>query len=345
MRIAIVNDVLIAVEAIRRVVSSRQEHSVAWVAVNGTDAVARCAADRPDLVLMDLVMPEMDGVEATRRIMAASPCPVVVVTASIDDNRAKTFEAMGAGALDAVNTPSFDDPNSSAGASALLGKIETIRKLIGAPAASNFNRHTAPPILTDSTDVGYLVVIGASAGGPAAIARVLSQLPAGFSAPIVIVQHVDAQFAPGLVDWLAVQTKLPVEVAQEGHKPLPGKILVAGADKHLVLRRNGRLGYTGLPANMSYRPSIDLLFSTIAQHWTGPVCGVLLTGMGRDGAEGLRMLKEKGHTTIAQDQATSAVYGMPKAAVDLQAVSEILPLYQIGPRLGALVSNKFKIHG
>src|SRR4051812_9936969 len=359
MRIAIVNDTLIAVEAIRRVISSRQEHSVAWIAVNGMDAVARCAADRPDLVLMDLVMPEMDGVEATRRIMAASPCPVVVVTASVDDNRAKTFEAMGAGALDAVNTPISDGPEPLGGATALLGKIETIRKLIGAPPMEVGRAlRCAPRTPTEPAnqvgralpcapppETNYLIAIGASAGGPAAIARILSQLPATFSAPIVIIQHVDAQFAPGLVDWLSKETRLPVELAQEGHKPLPGKILLAGADKHLVLHRNGRLGYTNLPDNTSYRPSIDLLFSTIAQHWPGSVCAVLLTGMGRDGAEGLRMLKEKGHVTIAQDQATSAVYGMPKAAVELQAVSEVLPLHRIGPRLGALVSEDLNVHG
>src|SRR6516165_7803799 len=134
MRIAIVNDVMMAVEAVRRVVIGSSGHQLAWVALDGEDAVARCSADTPDLILMDLIMPKMGGVEATRRIMANSPCAIVIVTANVDDNSSKVFEAMGAGALDAVNTPVLEHPGESEGAGALLAKIETIRKLLGSPA-------------------------------------------------------------------------------------------------------------------------------------------------------------------------------------------------------------------
>lgn len=344
MRIAIVNDVMMAIEAVRRVVIGSSGHQLAWVALDGDDAVTRCAADTPDLILMDLIMPKMGGVEATRRIMANSPCAIVIVTANVDDNSSKVFEAMGAGALDAVNTPVLESPGATDGATALLAKIETIRKLIGAAPP---NRPSAAPVQpTDHQEFssGPLVVIGASAGGPAAVAKILSQLPADFPAPIVIVQHVDSQFSQGLADWLDYQTPLQVRLAQDGDRPAPGVVLLAANDNHLVLADPTRLTYTRHPLESSYRPSVDVFFKSVANLWRSDVIAVILTGMGRDGAEGLRTLHDKGHHTIAQDRATSAVYGMPKAAAELQAASEILPLEQIGPRITNLLAQKSKPH-
>ena len=343
MRIAIVNDMIMAVEAVRRVLAGGGRHELAWVALDGEEAVTRCVADTPDLILMDLIMPKMDGVEATRRIMAQSPCAIVVVTASVDDNSSKVFEAMGAGALDAVNTPVLEHPGESEGAGALLAKIETIRKLLGSPAMPK------SPV-RDEGAVGVpaagecLVAIGASAGGPEAVAEVLRHLPASFPVPIVVVQHVDQQFAKGLADWLAGQTSLRVRLAEAGDRPTPGSVLLAGTDNHLVLDESGRLAYTRTPADSSYRPSVDVFFKSVSRYWQGDVVAMLLTGMGRDGAEGLRILHAEGHHTIAQDQASSAVYGMPKAAVELNAATEILPLDKIGPRLTNIVAQKPKLH-
>jgi len=275
--------------------------------------------------------------------MAQSPCAIVVVTASVDDNSSKVFEAMGAGALDAVNTPVLEHPGESEGAGALLAKIETIRKLLGSPAMPK------SPV-RDEGAVGVpaagecLVAIGASAGGPAAVAEVLRHLPASFPVPIVVVQHVDQQFAKGLADWLAGQTSLRVRLAEAGDRPTPGSVLLAGTDNHLVLDESGRLAYTRTPADSSYRPSVDVFFKSVSRYWQGDVVAMLLTGMGRDGAEGLRILHAEGHHTIAQDQASSAVYGMPKAAVELNAATEILPLDKIGPRLTNIVAQKPKLH-
>src|SRR3954464_809264 len=215
MRIAIVNDVIMAIEAVRRVIIGSREHQIAWIALNGAEAVQRCGEDTPDLILMDIAMPKMDGIEATRRIMARTPCAIVVVTANVDDNSSKVFEAMGAGALDAVNTPVLESPGAGDGATALLAKIETIRKLIGAAPASRSTPSPSQPPENHAQSQGPLVVIGASAGGPAAVAKVLSQLPADFAAPIVIVQHVDSQFSRGLADWLDYQTPLQLRLAQE----------------------------------------------------------------------------------------------------------------------------------
>lgn len=184
-----------------------------------------------------------------------------------------------------------------------------------------------------------LVAIGASAGGPSALLAVLQSLPSGFSAPIVLVQHMMGDFARSLAEWLNFQVSLQVRVAEQDKPPRPGEVLVAGTGHHLVVKPEGKLAYTDQPHGCSYRPSIDVFFNSAARFWTGAVIGVLLTGLGRDGAAGLRTLRAHGHHTLAQDQATSAVYGMPKAAVELDAVEELLPLQEIGPRLGMLVMN------
>ncbi len=338
MRVAIANDVPLAVEAVRRVLLADGRHQLAWVARDGLEAVRFCARDLPDLVLMDLMMPRLDGVEATRRIMAENPCPILVVTADVIDHSSRVFEAMGAGALDAVNTPVMECPGACKGAATLLAKLETIRKFIGAPAGPRvFRERQLAPI---PPRPHCLVALGASAGGPAAIARILAQLPADFPAPIVIIQHVDPQFAQGLANWLDYQTPLEVRLAQENDHPQPGTALLAGRASHLIFINSVRLAYTRLPEDSSYTPSIDVFFRSVARFWPAQVIGCLLTGMGRDGAEGLRFLRSRGHHTIAQDRAGCAVYGMPKAAADLQAATEILPLDQIAARLLAMTAQR-----
>jgi len=181
--------------------------------------------------------------------------------------------------------------------------------------------------------------MGASAGGPAALARVLADLPANFNAAVVIVQHVDEQFARGLAEWLGSHTPLPVRLAEDHDEPQPGTVLLGGLEQHLIFTSARRLGYTRHPEHSSFHPSVDVFFKSVCQHWAGPVTGVLLTGMGRDGAEGLKLLRARGHHTLTQDQASSAVYGMPKAAVELDAAAEVLPLAQIGARLRGLFAD------
>jgi two-component system, chemotaxis family, response regulator WspF len=341
MRIAIVNDVALAVEAMRRVILTSGGHQVAWTAQDGGEAIDHCLQDTPDLILMDLIMPRTDGVEAVRQIMARCPCAILVVTANVTGNCAKVFEAMGAGALDAVNTPVLEWPGSCKGSADLLAKVEIIRKLIGAKASAHDPRPLAPQSAHSNA---RLIAIGASAGGPAALARIISYLPANFSSAIVVVQHVDAQFAPALASWLDDQTPLRVRLAREGDSPVAGTILLAGGDSHLVLAGPRRLSYTSHPADCSYRPSVDVFFKSIAQHWQAGVTGVLLTGMGRDGAQGLLNLRQAGHLTLAQDQATSAVYGMPKAAAELRAATEVLSLDQIGLRLRSVGTQQLQTY-
>ncbi|MGE6919683.1 chemotaxis response regulator protein-glutamate methylesterase [Achromobacter kerstersii] len=331
MRIGIVNDLQIAVETLRRAIALEPGLQVAWVASNGEEAVAHCARDRPDVVLMDLIMPVMDGVEATRRIMAESPCAIVVVTADVARHTSRVFDAMGHGALDAVDTPVVGGADMRTAAAPLLRKIRNIGWLIGRYG----NRPALTPVEKPAPklDAQRLLVIGASAGGPATLAQLLRDFPLDFPAGIVLVQHVDASFAAGMADWLNDQVLLPVRLVREGERPLPGQVLLAGTDDHLHLLADGTLRYTENPKESLYRPSIDVFFHSVAQHWRGLAVGVLLTGMGQDGARGLKALRERGCLTIAQDQATSAVYGMPKAAAAIQAAVEIRPLDQIAPRL------------
>lgn len=332
MRIAIVNDLSIAVEAIRRVLMADGHHQIAWIARNGAEAVQKCAEDRPDLILMDLIMPVLNGVEATRQIMVATPCPILIVTGTVDGHTEKVFEALGVGALDAIETPVLGSKDATA-SNALLKKIDSLEKQIGALDSSKkismaSHRHKRTAMESDQ-----LVAIGASAGGPVALVEILSRLPEDLPAAVVLVQHVDAQFAPGLVEWMNQASKLPVRLAHENDKPEKGTVLMASTADHLVFKSAHTLGYTPHPIDYVYRPSIDVFFQSIVKHWRGRAVGVLLTGMGQDGAKGLKLLREAGHHTIAQDRATSAVYGMPKAAANLGAAVEILPLNEIEPAL------------
>jgi len=326
MKIGIVNDLAIALEALRRALAQRPEHTIVWSAADGDEAVARCAQNRPDLVLMDLLMPGMGGVEATRQIMANTPCAVLIVTASVRDNAPLVFEAVGHGAIDATDVPVFGDGADNA--APLHAKIDMIGKLIGdRPHKAARKPANRPPT------ANRLVAIGASAGGPPAMAKVLGALPATFPAAIVVIQHIDEQFTQGMADWLSRSSTWPVRLARPGDCPTAGTVLLARAHEHLVVNADGCLGYTREPAELPYCPSVDVFFESINASWPGQAIGVLLTGMGRDGAAGLKALRSKGHHTITQDKASSAVYGMPKAAAELGAAVDILPIEQIAPRL------------
>ncbi|MEY2608863.1 MAG: two-component system, chemotaxis family, response regulator WspF [Verrucomicrobiota bacterium] len=331
MRIGIVNDSLMATELLRRLVCSSAEHQIAWIARDGVEAVKLCERDLPELVLMDLIMPYMDGAEATRRIMSRTPCPILIVTATVAGNAAKVFEALSAGAIDAIHTPT-DIPSQKTG-QALLQKIKSIER-----QTSGLEQVAGDLVPKVEGTANRLILIGASAGGPAALVEVLSALPEDFSPAVVIVQHIGQLFAPGLVEWLKEYSKLPVRLACEGDSVSSGNVLIAGSEDHLVFKNSHELGYTAEPKENPYRPSVDVFFGSAARFFRGPIAAVLLTGMGRDGARGLKILRDAGYHTISQDQSTSAVYGMPKAAAAINAASEILPLQKIGPRLRELFS-------
>jgi two-component system response regulator WspF len=335
MKIGIVHARPNEADMLRRAVGLKPEHHVVWIARTGAEAVELFAKNAPELVLMDLPSCGTNDWGGLRRIRDAGPCAVLVVTDSVHANAARIFEAMGHGALDAVDAPA-SGRNLEDGAASLLVKIDTISRLIGEKdslgraIASRLNASASPGPTP-------LIAIGASAGGPAALAVLLHGLPRDLPAAIVLVQHVDARFASGMADWLSQHSALPVAVAKEGDRPTAGRVLLAGTIDHLILKTADRLGYTAEPRTAVYRPSIDAFFQSVGQRWRGTALAVLLTGMGKDGALGLKTLRDQGHHTIAQNETTSAVYGMPKAAATLNAAVDILPLEQIASRLVELL--------
>ncbi len=334
MRIAIVNDSALAREALRRVVTDGG-HSVAWSAIDGAEAVEACKRDLPDVVLMDLRMPVMNGVECTRRIMSETPTLILLVTATVDGNTSLVYEAMSAGALDAVNTPILGANEQIVGDNPLIEKIERIGKLGG----HSSHRRTSAPLPIVRAKPMQLIAIGASTGGPDALAHVLTDLKPDVPAAVVIIQHVNAEFAPGLASWLSERTRFPTLLIRDGDTPRVGTALLAATDDHLIMTAQRTLRYTPNPKRLHFRPSIDVFFESLVEHWPSPCAAALLTGMGADGARGLLALRTKGWHTIAQDEATSVVYGMPRAAAKLNAAEQVLPVSKIGERLGEIAAS------
>ena len=356
-RIAIVNDLAMAREALRRVVTQIPGVTIAWMANDGAEALERAKADRPDLVLMDLIMPVMDGVESTRMIMRHAPCPIVVVTATVEGNASRVYEAIGAGALDAVDTPRLGSTGTQ-GDKALLGKIAAVRKMASsefraaatAPPAAKVPTAVAPTAASTPTKVPaphvpaahdpfLLVAVGASTGGPQALATFLKSLPPTLPYAVVIVQHMDATFLPGLAQWLTSQTGRPVTLARRGDRPVPGSILVAGEAQQMIMKPGGTLDYVAGDPELIHRPSVDVFFESLSHVRSRTGAAVLLTGMGKDGATGMMALKNSGWRTFAQDRATSVVWGMPGAASQSGAAERTLAIEHIGPAVTAALNK------
>jgi two-component system response regulator WspF len=341
MTVGIVNDSRMASEVLRRVLATCDGFRLAWSAASGEEAVERCASDLPDILLMDLVMPGMDGAEATRLIMRSTPCIILVVTATTVGNRDKVFEAMGNGALDAVNTPTLGAGEEIHGSTELVRKLQTVSRFVAGNRAPHTPARLAvsSPSTSDNSKLP-VIAIGSSTGGPQALATILSHLPQHFPAAILIAQHVDEQFAPGLAAWLQHHTPLPVRIAQHGEQLSEGGVWIAGTNDHMIYQRGGTVDYTPNPRESAYRPSVDVLFESLTLRHRALRLGVLLTGMGRDGGAGLLALRNSGAHTIAQDAATSIVYGMPKAGAEMGGAEQVLPIEAIGPRIRQLVETE-----
>lgn len=325
MRVALAHESSGVVAALRQVVSANKGWRVAWVAADSESAILRCAQERPDLLLLSPGLPGPDIATVIRRIMAASPCVVVVVARDRQAQAAAVFDAMSAGAVDAMTAPSVGVDGQLAGMDDATRRLKTAAKLV------TQSPDPAPPARAVSTLPSMpLVAIGASTGGPSAVAAVLSALPSAFDAAVVVVQHVDAQFAPDLVTWLGGHTSLSVAMAAAGARPKPGAVAVTGSNDDLVVTAGFEFAYRQPRDGTFYHPSVDVFFESLAAYWPGPGVAVLLTGIGRDGADGLLALRRKGWHTIAQDERSSVVYGMPRAAAEINAAVEILPVAAVG---------------
>lgn len=310
-----------ALVTLQRVINTQPEYDIIWVARDGKEAVEKTQDNCPDIILMDLIMPVMDGVEATKLIMKKHSCAILIVTASVGKNFEMVYDAMGYGAIDAVKTPvmGLEGDITSTG-EGLIRKMRLIRLL----HKSNVAVVTKPTKKTNETPkTNYqkdfpLLSVGASTGGPGVLNEILATLGHIPTVAIVIIQHIDVQFIKGLETWLAKDTGCAVKIAEEGEKPKPGNVYLASSHGHLVLTKNKEFAYTK-DTNRFYSPSVDIFFESASNNWQGKMMGVILSGMGKDGAQGLLSFKNKGHTTMVQNKESAVIYGMPKASLDIGA--------------------------
>lgn len=327
MNIAIINHSLMDIYTMTYWLRQLPAIQVLWTASTATEALQHYQQRRPHLVLLDIILPDRNIIELMQDMIRCQPCAIALASRLLNKHMDTVFAAMSAGAMDAMNLPiSIIDPS----ATLFLNKLATLTRMIE-------SRLPTPPLETAPlqktvTWQDTLIAIGASTGGPNAVAQVLKDLQ-HCAAAIVVIQHIGTEFAGGLAEWLHQQSALPVRLAVNGDILRTGEVLLGAGHLHLVMTPGLTLHYTQEPETQIYRPSVDVFFQSVAQHWPGPLIGVLLTGIGRDGAIGLQTLRQKGCHTIAQDQRSSVVYGMPKAASQLGAAEYILPLAEIGHKL------------
>jgi two-component system chemotaxis response regulator CheB len=340
IRVLVVEDSPTVRDHIRATLAGDPDLLVAGVAENGARAIELCRLTRPDVITMDMTLPVMSGLAATEYIMAHCPTPILVVSSSI--NRAElfnTYDALKAGAVDVLDKPAANAPDGSWERTlcATVKLVSRIAVITHPRAKLNVPVRVPAPLNGDPARDCRVVAIGASTGGPNAVVRVLRALPAGYPLPVLLVQHIGAPFATAFADWIADQTGMPTSYARPGDRidEAAGRVVVAPPDRHMVVVGE-RLQLTDDPERHSCRPSIDVLFTSLARGYGDACAGCLLTGMGRDGAAGLLQLRLAGARTLAQDEATSVVYGMPREAALLGAAEEILPPDEIGRRLAGL---------
>jgi two-component system response regulator WspF len=293
-------------------------HTIYWTATGSRQTISNCKHKSPDLLLIDTEIDETSTKDVIHTIMATQPTTIIVTSDSNNYLPSKIFEAMSAGALDALKIPIKDDIDSINELQRKIKNIVNLHKDSQKLAPPKFEIHNIP-----------LIAIGASTGGPAAIVKILSMLPVNLGASIVIVQHMDNQFTKGLVKWIDEQTKIKVAIPKANQLPEANVAYIAAGNDHLILKKNGCFDYTPDPIDYSFRPSVDVFFESAVAHWPNTLIGVLLTGMGKDGASGLLSFHNRNMLTIAQDKASCAVFGMPKAAIELGAVAMTLPLNRI----------------
>jgi two-component system chemotaxis response regulator CheB len=347
IRVLLVDDSVMALTVLQQLLASSPEILVVGTARNGQEALALIPQLRPAVICTDYVMPVMDGLEFTRQVMARFPTPILVISAVVIERGAPTtFKLLEAGALDI-----FPKPGTVAGASYARLAQELTQKIRILAGVTVFARHSVVSQTAANADFSQppreplspkrvgMVAIGASTGGPQALKEVLQNLPTNLPAPILCVQHISDGFLQGLVDWLATCTALRVKVAAQNELALPGMVYFPPDRTHLAVTKNGRLSLSNNGPVVGHCPSVDVLFKSVAEHFGRNALGVLLTGMGSDGAEGLLAIARAGGNTMAQNEASCVVFGMPKVAIDLGAAKYVLPVEAIAAKIVALCTG------
>lgn len=369
IRVLIVEDSATVRGHLREVLAGDPALEIVGEAADGKRAIEACLALRPDVITMDMMLPVITGLGATEYIMAHCPTPILVVSASTNRGELyQTYEALSAGAVDVMEKPRGDELDGAWEATflatvKLVSRIRVITHMAGRQRSLDQLEADGPVARRDpgpaapegpATAAGgaaaaglvrpgsgsrlfTAVAIGASTGGPGALVDVLRALPPDLTLPVVLVLHIGKPFGDAFASWLDGQTRRPVAFASDGQSlsSVTGRVVMAPPDRHLVVRGD-RLWLSDAPERHSCRPSVDTLFESVARAIGPRAIGCLLTGMGRDGAEGLLAIRRAGGITIAQDEATSVVYGMPREAAILGAADRVLPLQAIGAAITAL---------
>jgi len=345
IRVLIVDDSNCAAMFLEKVISADPDFKVVGTARNGGDAILQAAQLRPDVITMDINMPNMDGFDATRRIMAETPCPIMIVSSEYSSQTASlAFKAIEAGALAIVSKPVAN--GTPEGVAERLKMLATLKSLANAKArmgtAQARPAGIAPvkqAVVTGRHEIG-IIAIGASTGGPQAVQAILSALPAAMPVPVVIVQHITAGYETGFADWLNHSTALTVRVASGGEALCGGHVYIAPTGQHCEVIRPGKVSLVSAPAENGVCPSVSRLFRSVAAAYREHSLGIILSGMGIDGAAELKQLRDLGAVTIAQDRDSSAVYGMPGEAIRLGGAAYILPAGEIAPTIRKLFNLK-----
>jgi two-component system chemotaxis response regulator CheB len=346
IRVLIVEDSAVVREHLRRIISADPRFEVAGMAATGEEALVLVERVAPDVISMDIQLPGIQGFEVTRRIMSRRPTPIVVVSGIGSEEVGLTMQALKSGALAVVEKPvatTHQDYEAMASRLctqlAIMSDVRVVRQRSLAPPVASVDSRAADPPRGGS----YRVLgVATSTGGPSALIQLFSGLGKDFPLPVAVVQHMTPSFMDGFAAWLAKVTPLPVQIVRGRQQLMRGQVYLAPCDQHLVINGDWA-SLDDSPPVGSHRPSADMLFSSMARSLGSAGLGVLLTGMGEDGAAGLRKMRLTGAFTIAEDESTAVVYGMPAAGVRLGAVCESLPLADIAPRILEIVNQRPEI--
>lgn len=327
IRVLLVDDSPLALKMMERQLKGAPDIKIIGTAHDGNEACKLVEQQQPDVICTDYYMPGMNGLELTRWVMANHPTPILVVSVLVHDeanDRMNIFNFLEAGAVDVLAKPRSGFESGSASKAELL--VQKIRVLSGVKVFRRIEK--CPPEqfrLLDEAGKLAMVVIGASTGGPMVLREILQALPRDFPLPIVCIQHVTEGFLQGLVGWLGAEASLKIQVAQDGAEPRRGNVYFAPESHELLMGMDGRLHVQPADPGLFHHPSVDITFRSMARYFGNRVMAILLTGMGADGAQGLRELADAGSLTIAQDEGSSVVFGMPKVAIELGAARHVLP--------------------